>query len=245
LCGSIDRRLDMRLTLLESDRHIFRTAECAAASIVAHAGLVLLGVGLTRGGSHLPTNEREARVFFLLPPDRVDLRPRQSERIQWGRIGSDLEDGSRLTNPGEGLHFQEPAYGARKWGKRSGARSQLPFGPVQTEVPDTVFSVLEVDRTVERYEESAAPVYPPDLLAVGAQGVVRASYVVDSTGRVDTATIAVEYSDDPRFTASVLTALGLMRFRPAVRSGRTVRQLVQQQFRFRIVPPAEMAKEIS
>ena len=235
----------MRLILLESDRHLFRTAECAAASIVAHAALLLLGVGLTRGGTHIPTNEREARVFFLLPPDRVNVRPRQSESIQWGRLGSDLENGRQLTSPGEGLQIHERAYGARHWGNRSGARGQLPFGPVSALVPDTVFSVLEVDRTVERYEESAAPAYPPDLLAIGAEGVVRASYVVDSTGRVDTTTIAVEYSDDPRFTASVLTALGLMRFRPAVRKGRTVRQLVQQQFRFRIIPQAEMAKELS
>jgi hypothetical protein len=68
---------------------------------------------------------------------------------------------------------------------------------------------------------------------------------VDSTGRVDTTTIQVVLSDDPRFTESVRTALGRMRFRPARRAGRTVRQLVEQQFRFHIIPASQMAKQIS
>jgi hypothetical protein len=61
---------------------------------------------------------------------------------------------------------------------------------------------------------------------------------VDTTGAVDSATIHVLHSDDPRFTESVRTALGLMRFRPATRGGKSVRQLVEQKFRFRIAPPA-------
>jgi hypothetical protein len=36
-----------------------------------------------------------------------------------------------------------------------------------------------------------------------------------------------------------------MRFRPAKRAGKTVRQLVEQKFRFKIVPASEMAKQMS
>ncbi len=235
----------MRLTLLESDRSFFQTTECAFASILAHAALVWLLVGATEGGRQLPSNEREARVFFLLPPDRVDTRPRQTDIIKLGRLGSDLENGRHLTEPGEGMNLREPAYGARKSGERSGARGELPFGPVAPFVPDTVFSVLEVDKIVERYEGSAAPAYPRDLLAIGAEGLVQAIYVVDTTGRVDMTTIQVVHSDDPRFTESVRTALGLMLFRPAKRGGKTVRQQVEQQFRFEIVPPSQVAKQVS
>jgi TonB family protein len=202
-------------------------------------------VGLTDGGSRIPSDEREARVFFLLPPDRVDARPRQADIIRLGRIGADLDDGTHLTRPGEGLRVREPAYGSRGWGERSGARGELPFGPSTAFVPDTVFSVLEVDEMVERHEGSAAPVYPRDLLAMGAEGLVHAIYVVDTTGRVDTASIQVVSSDDTRFTQSVRTALGTMRFRPATRGGKTVRQLVEQQFRFRIAPASQVADKIS
>jgi TonB family protein len=235
----------MRPIPLKSDRSFLKPAECACASLLAHAGLVWFAVGATQGGRQIPTDEREARVFFLLPPDRVDVRLRQTERIQWGKLGADLENGPHLTQPGEGRRIREPAYGARKWGERSGARGQLPFGPEPPFVPDTVFSVLEVDEMVERYEGSAAPVYPRDLLAMGAEGLVQAIYVVDTTGRVDTATIQVVRSDDSRFTASVRTALGQMRFRPAKRGGKTVRQAVEQQFRFRIVPATRVAEQIS
>jgi TonB family protein len=226
----------MRLTLLESDRSFLRSAECAFLSILAHVGLVWLVVGATDGGRRIPADEREARVFFLLPPDRVDARQHQTEVVRWGKLGPDLVDGARLTGPGEGLHVR--AYGAHHAGKRAGALGELPFAPPAF-VPDTAFSVLDVDEMVERYEGSAAPIYPRDLLAVGTEGEVEAIYVVDTAGRVDTTTIQVVRSDDPRFTESVCTALGAMRFKPAKRAGKTVRQLVEQRFRFQIAPSSQ------
>jgi hypothetical protein len=235
----------MRLTLLESDRNFFQTAECVLVSILAHAGLVYSALAVTEGGRQIPTHEREARVFFLLPPDRVDVRSRQTDVIQWGKIGGDLEDGLHLVKPSEGWLSRARAHGARNRGDRSGARGELPFGPVSPFIPDTAFSVLDVDEMIERYEGSAAPVYPRDLLALGMEGLVQAIYVVDTTGLVDTTTIQVAHSDDPRFTASVRTALGQMRFRPAKRAGKTVRQLVEQRFRFSILPASQVAEQIS
>ena len=226
----------MRSTLPESGRSFLHSAECAFASLAAHLALVWLAAGVTAGGRQVPTDEREARVFFLLPPDRVDVRLRQPEILQWGTPGGDLENGRHITRPGTEGPIRTQAYGARSWGERSGARGELPFGLVPDVAPDTVFSVLEVDEMVERHEGSAAPAYPRDLLAMGAEGTVQATYVVDTTGRVDTGTIEVLQSDDLRFTESVRAALGLMRFRPARRGGKAVRQLVEQQFRFRIVP---------
>jgi TonB family protein len=235
----------MRLTLLESNRTFLSAAQSAFASMLLHAGLVWFALSATEGGRQIPTNEREARVFFLLPPDRVDVRSRQSEVIQWGKLGSDFEDGKLLTTPDEGWLMRERDYGARRRGGRSGARGEVPFGPVPRLIPDTAFSVLEVDETVERYESSAAPIYPRELLAIGAEGLVQATYVVDTAGRVDTTTVEVVRSDDPRFTESVRTALGLMRFRPAKRGGKTVRQLVTQKFRFRIDPEPQASRQIS
>jgi TonB family protein len=226
----------MQVTLLESHRSLLHAAEYTAFSLLAHAGVVVMAIATTAGGRQLPADEREARVFFLLPPDRVDVRARQTDILQWGRPGGDLDDG-KLLRATEGMRVRVEAYGARAKSERSGAKGELPFGPVPYLVPDTVFSVLEVDEMVERYESSAAPAYPPDLLAMGTEGSVRAMYVVDTTGRVDTSTIEVMSSDDERFTESVRAALGLMRFRPAKRQGQRVRQLVEQKFHFRIQPP--------
>jgi hypothetical protein len=234
----------MHIILLESGRNFFQTAECAALSIVAHVLLVWSAVSLTGEGRRLPADEREARVFFLLPPDRVDVRQRQTEILQWGKLGGDLEDGHLLLQPDGGAISLVPGHGTRGKRNRSGARGQVPFGPTSRYVPDTAFSVLEVDQMVERYESSAAPIYPAELLAIGTQGEVQATYVVDTIGQVDTTTIKVMRSDDPRFTTSVRNALGLMRFRPAKRAGKPVRQLVEQKFRFKILSPAQLSKQI-
>lgn len=222
--------------LLESGRSFLQTTECALVSLFAHGMAVSVVLGLTAGGRQLPSDEREARVFFLLPPDRVVARPYQTEIFQLGVLGIDLEDGADLTRPAAGREVGPQALGARGREKGSGARGAVPFGPPARLRLDSVFSVLQVDRTVERYEWSAAPEYPPELAAFGTQGVVRAFYVVDTTGAVDTTSMRVVYSDDPHFTASVLTALARMRFRPATRGGKPVRQQVEQQFRFRIKP---------
>ena len=235
----------MRATLLESGRKLLHNSECAFVSFVAHTVVLWLAVSLTGDGSQIPTDEREARVFFLLPHDRVDVRSRQSEILQYGRLGGDLEDGRHLLRPDGGWLTLAPAHGARGRRDRSGARGQLPLGPPSRFIPDTAFSVLEVDEMVERYEASAAPIYPRDLLAIGVEGLVQTIYVVDTVGKVDTTTIRVVLSDDPRFTTSVLAALSQMRFRPAKRAGKTVRQLVEQKFRFRIVPAADLVEQIS
>jgi hypothetical protein len=235
----------MRLTLVQSGRNFFQSAECTFVSALAHLVVVWFAVGFTSGGRQMPADEREARVFFLLPPDRVDVRERQSEILQWGKLGGDLENGKILSNLGGGWARGALARGARGKRNRSGAQGQLPFGPSAPYVPDTAFSVLEVDEMVERYENSAAPVYPPDLMSTGTQGMVQATYVVDTVGTVDTTTFQVMYSDDPRFTESVRVALGQMRFRPAKRAGKAVRQMVEQKFRFKIVPASELAKQIS
>ena len=188
------------------------------------------------GRPPVPTDEREAR-FFLLPPDRVATTPKQTEGIRFAKIGgAGWRD--RAHRRRRRTQLTAASTRGRRYGKRSETRGDLPFGPVTSLKFDTAFSVLEVDQMVERFEGSAAPIYPSELLASGTEGMVQATYVVDTAGRVDTATIKVKLSDDPRFTESVRVALSV-RFRPAKRAGKTVRQLVEQRFRFQITPPSQ------
>lgn len=230
----------MRLTLLESDRRFIQTAECAMLSIVAHGALVWGAVALTAGGRVLPENPREAMVFFLLPPDRVDARSRQLEIDQWGKLGTDIEDGRNRTSETEGWLLRRQATGRRGSTDKAGARGQLPLG-LELARPDTIFSVLQVDSAVERYEGSAAPAYPPKLLAEGTEGTVYVQFVVDTAGKVDTASVRVLTTPHPEFEQSVRAALVHMRFRPAKRGNHRVRQLVEQHFRFTIAPPPQIA----
>ena len=230
----------MRLTLLESDQSFLRSAECASLSILAHAGLVWLAFGVTAGGRQLPADEREARAFFLLPPDNVQAPLGQLDVIRWEAVGGALDGGAWLTGSGDGVLGRAAGSGTARPGARSYGRGDLPFGPASRLI-DTTFTVFEVDAMVERWEGTGAPVYPSDLAEAGVEGAVRVTYVVDATGRVDTTTIRILSSDHPRFTTSVQTALGEMRFRPAKRRGQAVRQLVEQRFRFQLGRSAQIA----
>lgn len=226
----------MQLTLLESDRSFFRTAEYVTVSIVAHLGLVWVVAATSVETFHLPTDEREARVLFLLPPDPLNATERQAEIVLPGRPGSGLDEASQLPAEGEGLRLQATSNRARHRGERSGARKDGPIGPAPF-LAERVYSALQVDEMVQRYQGSAAPVYPPELSAQGKEGKVDATYVVDTTGRVDTTTFQVLQSDDLLFTESVRTSLGEALFRPAKRAGQPVRQLVQQRFNFKLARP--------
>ncbi|HEY6673899.1 MAG TPA: energy transducer TonB [Rubrobacteraceae bacterium] len=226
----------MQLTLLESDRSFFRTAEYVTVSIVAHLGLVWVVVATSVGTFRLPTDEREARVLFLLPPDPVAATERQAEILLPGRPGSGLDQAGQLPAEGEGLRLLATTRRARHRGERNGARKDQPFGPAPF-LAEIVYSALQVDEMVQRYQGSAAPVYPPELSAQGKEGKVDATYVVDTTGRVDTTTFQVLQSDDLLFTKSVRTSLVEALFRPAKRAGQPVRQLVQQRFNFKLARP--------
>ena len=84
------RRVGHARHSLQSERSFLFSAECACASLVAHGALLLVALVFSAGGRRLPADEREARVFFLLPPDRMPGSTHQSDLIQWGRLGGDL-----------------------------------------------------------------------------------------------------------------------------------------------------------
>ena len=235
----------MRLHLIESDHGTSQTAECAFASLLLHASLIWLTVGLIVNGRGLTADGRDTEALFLVPPDRKEAPPAgQTELFQLGQAGGYFTDGPELAGAGSGTRVGGRPYGRQRSGERSSALGLLPFGP-PARPADSVFTMLEVDRVVERYEYSAAPIYPPKLSALGKEGHVQATFVVDATGRVDMASARVLESDDPEFSESVRTALGEMRFRPATRGGKVVRQLVEQRFNFRIAPTTQVTRQIS
>jgi TonB family protein len=81
------------------------------------------------------------------------------------------------------------------------------------------------------------------MMKEGKEGGVFIRFVVDSTGRADSATIEVVRATHPLFAQSVRQAVPLMMFSPASVGGRHVRQAVEQNFEFRITAaPAEHTK---
>lgn len=90
-----------------------------------------------------------------------------------------------------------------------------------------------VDEPV-RVRVESVPRYPTQLRAMGIQGSVEMEFVVDTTGRVDVATVHVISSPDERFSAAVRAALRDARFVPGRYNGHPVRTLVRRSFEFRL-----------
>jgi hypothetical protein len=154
----------MRLTLLESDRSFLRSAELITLSIAMHVTVLAVAAVAPAGSFRLPSDEREARVMFLLPPDGPAAADRQAEMFLPGKPGSGLDQASPLPGDGQGLRLEGNVRRSSPRGERSGARGDEPFGPAPF-LPQKVYTALQVDQMVERYESSAAPVYPPELSA--------------------------------------------------------------------------------
>jgi protein TonB len=106
-----------------------------------------------------------------------------------------------------------------------------------------VFTAEQVERPAV-LDSTSLPVieYPPSLRAAGTSGIVVAELVVDSAGQAEADYFGAVSSSDPLFTAAVRAALPGLRFRPAVRGGRVVRQIVRLPFEF-TAPARDGARE--
>jgi TonB family protein len=200
---------------------------------------VLIGLSVigTQKAAGVPEDSIANRVYYLPPPDRVPSQQARQERVQWLAVGVP-------TNPvGQ---FADVATGRSELGKRAAADplDGLKFGTDTISLPaipalagdDDAFSVLEVDSAVTRHPWSAAPAYPAEMLKKKVEGTVFVRYVVDSSGFADASSFEVLRSTHDEFTTAVRRALPDMRFNPARIGRRRVRQLVEQEFSFRITP---------
>jgi TonB family protein len=212
-------------------------APSAVLSVAAHVVLIGAAVYGTGEQSKQLIEEISQRIYYLPPPDRMPGSDALAERIQYVDVGN----GARMhgeTTP-EGL---QP--GVPKPEENAGGRGAPGVDPLdqQSQMPvasdDSVYSILNVEESAVRSEASAAPIYPPELIAQGVEGAVVTNFVIDTTGRADSTTIEIVQSSHPLFVQSVRTAIPGMRFSPAMVQGHRVRQVVEQRFQFRITPPA-------
>jgi hypothetical protein len=205
----------------------------AVLSIVTHLALISGWVLGTLPQPGLPQSSIANRVFYIPPPDRVPGQAGQRERVLY--IKTDLNglgtgEGTRQMGNERPTSTDETIGHEIKAAPDSVAADSVP----KIESKDSVYSVLEVDTAVVRSAASAAPVYPPALLAAHVQGFVNARYVVDTTGLADTTTFDVMQATNPEFISAVRNVLPYMHFQPAKIGPMKVRQLVQQQFSFKI-----------
>lgn len=198
-------------------------------SVVAH--VVLIGAAVVATATSgieermLPDN---FIVRFLAPPDRPAGQQPQREMIKYVAIAVPVPS----VNAGTELQPVEKIKPLEEVMSGKDERDAL----AMPELPgaDSVFLVIEVDSAASRYAWSAAPTYPPRMLQQKVSGFVKAEWVVLPDGYADTLSLRIVESTHDDFAQAVRDALPYMRFSPAKIGRRTVSQLVQQEFTFRL-----------
>jgi protein TonB len=97
-----------------------------------------------------------------------------------------------------------------------------------------VYRPEAVDRIISPYADNPKPIYPRSLESMGVEADFTVMFVVDSTGRVDEGTLEIPKSVHRLFADAVRYALLRSRYFPAQLAGHSVRQLVAQEFVFRM-----------
>ena len=201
-------------------------------STLVHTGVIAAWIYATLPADGLPPLSVANRVYYIPPPDRVvGSRPVREvvHYIDATRPGLGLGDGPRSFGDAAPVATPTETIGRAPVADTVKAPVEEP-APAQ----DSVFSVIDVDTAVVRSANSAAPAYPLKLLQARIMGFVNARYVVDTTGFADPASFVVLKSTNPEFIDAVRDALPYMRFQPAKIGRMKVRQLVEQQFSFKI-----------
>ncbi|MCC6774572.1 MAG: energy transducer TonB [Gemmatimonadaceae bacterium] len=210
------------------------TIEGYAVSILAHAVIIVPTLLVSQQRGTPPRAESFTPVAYFMPRDRIaSSRPKQ-ERITF--VSTDSPGGGSESPP-DPASLRPPTPAANPGPGLTEMSSELSDeeeAASEESTGDSVMTVLEVDSAAARYDDSAAPPYPPSMLERKIEGSVGIQYVVDTTGHADTTSIIVLSMTHESFATSVRNTLPLMQFRPAVMNGRKVRQLVQQMFAFRI-----------
>ncbi len=105
----------------------------------------------------------------------------------------------------------------------------------------TVFTATEVDTPAAPDSgDLIRPVYPDSMFNNAVPGRALAEFVVDATGDVNMDTFSIVTATHPQFGEAVRRAVKDQRYRPAVRRGSRVQQVVQQPFDF--VPDSAMLR---
>ena len=215
----------------------------AVFSVATHATLITAWVIGTLPSAELPRDAIANRVFYIPPPDKMVSQAGSGKSLAYVRVateGTGSGEGARLAGDGRPTAVDETLGRNTPPTKDSITAEEV----APTEGQDSVYSVVEVDTAVTRMASSAAPAYPLSLLRAHVEGYVNAQYVVDTTGFADTASFTVMKATHREFVTAVKEALPFMRFQPAKIGPMKVKQLVQQQFSFKItdtLPPAQQA----
>lgn len=231
-------------TLLESRSGRTRTKGTVLASAALHTAIILGAAYATASGAstHIAP-EPPARVHWITSPPASDPVTQQARRAPASTptsrvstapalhvrldipvdlppidLNRPIVDPSDFTSSSSHSIGNSPATPGKRVGGDSGLQA---YDASQVDSPVSTIGTFRPD-------------YPAQLRAAGVEGQVVVQFVVNESGRVDRESVRIVSASNDGFAAAVTISLARMRFTPARIGNRTVAQLVQQLFVFRL-----------
>lgn len=158
------------------------------------------------------------KVALSLPPVDLSAAPTISDVV--APSIKDVIKSSGLPTGGSVRNSNDEIGGRTKGGLGSGSSGRA-------------YEANQVERAVQ-VQRAAEPRYPDALKSVGVEGIVSMQFIVSADGKVEPGSIKVISTPHKLFADAVRTALLNTRYRAAQAGGRSVRQLVEQNFTFRL-----------
>jgi TonB family protein len=118
--------------------------------------------------------------------------------------------------------------------KLQGQGKVKPPPPPRKVAADVPMKEFQVEVAVQEAQHTQRPRYPDILRAAGVEGLVVVQFVVNPDSTIMDGSMKVLNSTHALFTQAVQNAMPNMRFAPATVGGTAVRQLVQQEFEFKV-----------
>lgn len=223
-------------TLIESKSHRKRNTSGAIAAVCAHALIVAAAAYATANAAPSAAGD-PIEVIHIAAPRRAaskpaPARPRTSTHAATAHLPS-ISVSVAPNLPPIDIPLAVPSSsGTEDFAPATGAPSDAPPGDARTFGSET-YDATEVESQVA-VKSGFRPEYPAAMRASGAEGRVVVQFIVNAEGKTDSSSIRILSSTNEMFAESVRRALIKSRFQPATIGGKSVAQLVQQLFVFRL-----------
>jgi protein TonB len=237
--------------LVASGAHPGLKPQWLTTSVVAHGLVIALALAITQAALDGPrvTSPNEVMLLFVPkpqePPAPPATKPQKSAPIvslaepppQGFQTVAALSDIPNVIPP---IDLDQRALDPRDFtgrGVEGGVADGVVGGVVGGTGPVALDAIYEATTDVAGFEPAVVlsqpmPQYPAALASVGVEGRVLVQFVIDTTGKVEPASINIVDSTHPAFESVARRAISGSNFRPAHLSSVPVRQLTRQSVRF-------------
>lgn len=231
-------------TLLESKAPRQRRRVSTVASIVVHTAAIAGAIVATASAkTRAPrlADRPDSRMFYVPIPARKaePIAPSRAELRTTRPISERLPDPGTIRYAPDSVVSPSTGIDSRTLLAADTAGLGLPQGPIGGELirgrvaGDQPATAASVDRAAAMLAPPR-PRYPDRLRAAGVTGRVVVRLVVDTTGRVEPASVVIREASHDLFAQAARAVLASLRFAPAEAGGRKVRMLVDLPFEFRL-----------